>query len=178
MKFIAASLPGLYKIDLELLHDERGFFARSFCEREFADKQLCSGLKQCNISFNKKKGTLRGMHFQIEPCREAKLVRCTMGSLYDVTLDLRPESPTFGKWEAFELTSSSRLALFVPEGIAHGFQTLEDNTEVFYQMSEFFNPAFARGIRWDDPAFNIRWPIPEKIISAKDQSYPDYTKFG
>lgn len=174
MKFLSVSLPGVYLIEPELLHDERGFFTRSFCVKEFENNQIDPELKQCSISFNKKKGTLRGMHYQIEPYAEAKLVRCTMGSIYDVVLDLRPESPTFRQWEAFELSAKNRNSLFIPKGMAHGLQTLEDNTEIFYQISEFFAPEHARGVRWNDLAFDIEWPVSEKIISAKDQNYQDY----
>jgi dTDP-4-dehydrorhamnose 3,5-epimerase len=130
---------------------------------------------QCNISFNKKKGTLRGMHYQF-PHAEAKLVRCTMGAIYDVILDLRPDSPTFKQWLAVELTAHNRRMLYIPEGFAHGFQSLEDNAETFYQMSEFYDPEHARGVRWNDPAFGIQWPSEAQLISDRDKNYPDFTE--
>ena len=172
MIFTETSLEGAFLIDLEPLSDERGFFARSWCMDEFRRQGLNPGLVQCNISFNQKRGTLRGMHYQAAPYEEAKLVRCTMGALYDVILDLRTNSPTFRGWFSVELTAQNRRALYVPEGFAHGFQTLMDNTEVFYQMSQYFQPEYARGVRWNDPAFGISWPISEKIISRKDQGIP------
>ena len=175
MKFTETQLKGAYIIEPELLTDERGFFARSWCQKEFIEFGLNPNLVQCNISFNHKKGTLRGMHYQAKPHEEAKLVRCTMGAIYDVIIDLRPESSTFKQWVAVELTAENRKMLYIAEGIAHGFQTLEDNTEVFYQMSEFYYPESATGVRWNDPAFGIEWPsTQEVIISDKDQSYPDF----
>jgi dTDP-4-dehydrorhamnose 3,5-epimerase len=154
------------------MNDERGFFARSFCGREFADHGLDSSFVQCNISYNARAGTLRGMHYQQEPHAEAKVVRCTAGAIYDVIVDLRPGSATLRQWFGIELTADNRRALFVPRGFAHGFQTLVDRSEVFYQMSAFFHGPSARGIRWDDPALGIRWPLAEPILSDKDQSYP------
>jgi dTDP-4-dehydrorhamnose 3,5-epimerase len=165
---------GAFVIELEPVEDERGFFARSWCGREFEVRGLNSQLAQCNISFNKRKGTLRGMHYQTAPHEEAKLVRCTMGAIFDVIIDLRRQSPTFKKWVAVELNERNRRMLYVPEGFAHGFQTLEDDTEVFYQMSEFYAPEHARGVRWNDPAFQIRWPGAEPVISASDQTYADF----
>ena len=135
---------------------------------------LNPNIVQCNISFNNKKGTLRGMHYQVEPHAEAKLVRCTRGSIYDVIIDLRPESPGFTKWFFVELSAENRKMLYIPEGFAHGFQTLTDNTETFYQMSGFYFPESARGVRWDDPCFNIKWPEDNRIISQKDLEYPDF----
>ncbi|MFH1539118.1 MAG: dTDP-4-dehydrorhamnose 3,5-epimerase [bacterium] len=173
MKFTGTPLKGAFVIDLEPLEDDRGFFARSWCRKEFEARGLNPNLVQCNISFNKKKGTLRGIHYQERPHAEAKLVRCTMGAICDVIIDLRPESPTFKQWFSVELTAQNRRALYIPEDFAHGFQTLEDNSEVFYQMSEFHHPESARGLRWDDPAFGIDWPEEEKrIISDKDLNYP------
>jgi len=169
MIFTETKLNGAFIIDLELIKDERGFFARTWCKNEFEAHGLNINLVQCNTSFNKKKGTLRGMHYQAPPYEEAKLVRCTMGAVYDVIIDIRKESKTFMQWFASELTAQNRKMLYVPEGFAHGFQTLEDNTEVFYQMSEFFHPNHSAGIRWDDPAINIKWPIPEVVISKKDK---------
>lgn len=174
MKFTPTGIAGTYLVQLERIEDIRGFFARSWCRRDFQAHQISDGLVQCNISFNKNKGTLRGMHFQAEPKAEDKLVRCTMGAIYDVILDLRPDSPTYLKWEGFELTAQNRDMLYIPKGLAHGFQTLEDNTEVFYQMSEFFAPECASGVLWNDPAFNIEWPLGNPIISDKDQAYPFY----
>ncbi len=170
MIFSETTLKDAYVIEPEKLQDERGFFARTWCQREFAGQGLNPGLVQCNISFNKRKGTLRGMHFQIFPHEETKLVRCTSGAVFDVIVDLRPESRTFKQWFAIELSSDNHKMIFIPEGFAHGFQTLTDNTELFYQMSEFFSPEYARGVRWNDPEFNINWPEKISIISEKDKS--------
>ena len=174
MVFKETKLKGAYVVELEPKEDERGFFARSWCQREFQTHGLNSCLVQCNISFNRKKGTLRGMHFQSAPHREAKLVRCTMGTVYDVIIDLRPQSPTYKQWTAIELNAANRKMLYIPEGFAHGFQTLEDNTEVFYQMSEFYHPELSLGIRWNDPMFEIRWPLPNPIMSNKDMGYSNF----
>ena len=171
MKFIETKLKGAYVIEIEPIVDHRGFFARSWCEQEFRDRGLNPSLVQCNISFNTKKGTLRGMHYQTKPYEEAKLVRCTQGAIYDVIIDIRPESATFKKWFAVELSGNNHKMLYIPEGFAHGFQTLKDNTEVFYQMSEFYHPSGVRGIRWDDPEFQIKWRLENKIISERDLSY-------
>lgn len=176
MIFTETRLQGAYIIDLKRLEDERGFFARSWCRREFEEHGLNPNLVQCNVSYNHKKGTVRGMHLQIPPFAEAKLVRCTQGAIYDVIIDLRPESPTYLQWIGVELTARNRSALFVPEGFAHGFQTLEDDTEVFYQMSEFYSPECSRGYRWNDPTFNIQWPLPVSVISTKDVSLPDFAR--
>jgi dTDP-4-dehydrorhamnose 3,5-epimerase len=176
MIFTETPLKGAFVIEPEIIKDERGFFARTFCREEFTSRGLNPNVAQCNISFNSKKGTLRGMHYQAEPYAEVKLVRCTRGTIYDVIIDLRRESPTFKKWFAVELAAKNSKMLYVPENFAHGFQTLEDNTEVFYQMSEFYAPEQARGIRWDDPAFAIKWPpASERLISDKDQAYPRFT---
>jgi len=174
MIFKETKLKGTYIIEIEPLEDERGFFARTWCQREFEAHQLNSRLVQCSISFNKKKGTLRGMHFQVAPYEETRLVRCTKGAIHDVALDLRPASLTFKQWIAFELTEENHQMLYIPQGFAHGFQTLEDNTEVFYQMSESYHPECARGVRWDDPAFRIVWPKDIIVISDKDREYPDF----
>ncbi len=174
MKFVETKLKGAFIIELEGFDDERGFFARTFCQKEFEAHGLSPTLVQCSISFNKKTGSLRGMHYQVAPYEEAKLVRCTRGAIYDVIIDLRPESSTFKQWIAVELTAENHRMLYVPEGSGHGFQTLEDNTEVFYQMSEFYHPECARGVRWDDPAFEIKWPISNRILSDRDCSYPDF----
>jgi dTDP-4-dehydrorhamnose 3,5-epimerase len=174
MIFIETQLQGAFIVDLERQEEERGFFARIWCQREFEQRGLNSRFVQCNISYNAKKGTLRGMHYQIPPHAEAKLVRCIRGALYDVIIDLRQESHTFRRWISVELTAENRKALYIPEGFAHGFQTLMDDTEVLYQMSEFYHPECALGVRWDDPAFHISWPPGPRIISSKDQQYPDF----
>jgi len=174
MKFIAARLPGLCLIKSEPIRDKRGLFARSFCRREFEEHGIDPNVAQCNISFNERRGTLRGMHIQVHPHGEAKLVRCTRGAIFDVALDLRRDSPTFLQWEGFELAAESRAALFIPKGFAHGFQTLEDASEVFYQMSEFYHPECARGVRWNDAVFGIEWPLEDGIVSERDASYPDF----
>jgi len=174
MLFQPTKLQGAYLIALQPIEDERGFFARSWCRQEFADHGLDANLVQCNVSFNKRRGTIRGMHYQLAPSAETKLVRCTRGALYDVAIDLQPESPTFLQWTGVTLTAENRSGFYIPKGFAHGFQTLEDDTEVFYQMSEFYAPASARGLRWNDPLFTIQWPLPITVISAKDQEYPDF----
>ncbi len=175
MIFNETKLKCAYLIEVEPIADDRGFFARTFGEPEFAAQGLKTHFVHCNISFNHKKGTLRGMHYQIAPYQEAKLVRCTKGAIYDVIIDIRPESPTFTQWIAAELTADNRRQLYIPEGFAHGFQTLEDNTEIFYQMAEFYHPESARGIRWNDPAFGIEWPSADhRIISARDSAYEDF----
>ena len=161
-------------IEAEKHEDERGFFARSFCQREFEAHGLNTNVAQCNISFNKRKGTLRGMHFQAAPFAEAKLVRCTAGSIYDVIVDLRKGSRSFKEHFATELSAANRKMLYIPEELAHGFQTLEDNTEVFYQMSEVYSAEHARGVRWDDPAFGIQWPEAQRIMNERDRNYPDF----
>jgi dTDP-4-dehydrorhamnose 3,5-epimerase len=174
MIFTETRLKGAYIIEPEKRLDDRGFFARSWCENEFAEHNLNPRLVQCNISFNNKKGTLRGMHYQAEPRAEAKLVRCTRGTVYDVIIDLRPNSPTFKQYLGEELTVEGYKMLYAPEGFAHGFQALEDNSEVFYQMSEFYAPQHSRGVRWNDPAFGIPWPIREPIMLERDRNYPDF----
>ncbi len=176
MKINETSLKGVFLIDPDLMADERGFFARTYCSQKFAQYGLNPRLEQCNISYNHKKGTLRGMHFQTAPHAEAKLVRCIRGAIFDVVIDLRPDSLTFEQWIGVELSEKFPKMLYIPEGCAHGFQTLENNTEVFYQMSNFFVPDAARGVRWDDPNFNITWPSDERIISVKDQNYPLYSR--
>ena len=174
MIFTATSLAGVFRITPERKADVRGFFARSWCEQEFRAHGLNPRIAQCAISFNHKKGTLRGMHYQLAPYAEAKLVRCTAGAIYDVALDLRPESPTFTQHVAVELDAHIREMLYIPEGLAHGFQTLTDDTEVCYQMSEVYMPEFARGVRYDDPAFGMSWPIAEPVILERDATYPDF----
>lgn len=174
MKFISLAIFGAYLIELESIHDERGFFARSWCQKEFVSHGLNSQLAQCSISFNKYKGTLRGMHYQTKPHEEAKLIRCAKGAIYDVIIDLRAESPTFKQWIWVELTAENYKMLYVPEGLAHGFQSLVDHTEVFYQMSQPFVPDYARVIRWNDPLFKIKWPLDVKVISTKDKTCSDF----
>ena len=177
LNFLETKLANAFIVDVQRLEDDRGFFARSWCQEEAAGYGLSPNWVQCNISFNKKKGTLRGMHYQLAPCAEAKLVRCTMGAIYDAIIDLRAESSTFRQWTAVELTAENRRMLYIPEGFAHGFLTLTDNAEVFYQMSEFYAPAHARGLRWNDPAFAIEWPLTPRVISEQDRNYPDF-QFG
>jgi dTDP-4-dehydrorhamnose 3,5-epimerase len=174
MTFHETSLAGVFEIRLERMADERGFFARTWCQREFETQGLNPRLVQCSVSFNTRKGTLRGIHYQAVPCPETKLVRCTRGAIYDVVIDLRRQSPTFRHWIGIDLTASNRHMLYIPEGCAHGFLTLEAETEVFYQMSEFYRPELARGVRWNDPAFNVVWPSVVEVISERDRNYPDF----
>ncbi|MCI0400603.1 MAG: dTDP-4-dehydrorhamnose 3,5-epimerase [Gammaproteobacteria bacterium] len=174
MIFTDTKLPGAFIIEPERLEDERGFFARTYCKNEFEAHGLTLNIAQCNISFNKKKGTLRGMHYQEKPREEAKLVRCVRGAIYDVIIDLRAHSSTYKRWFATELTAENRRMLYIPKGFAHGFQTLENNVEIFYQMSEFYHPELACGVRWNDPMFGIRWPIDQPSISSEDAQYPDF----
>ncbi|MGD0002801.1 MAG: dTDP-4-dehydrorhamnose 3,5-epimerase [Anaerolineaceae bacterium] len=175
MHFLRTGLPGVFIIEPERKEDERGFFARVFCEEEFGAYGLETNLVQCSISFNKQRGTLRGMHYQAAPYEEVRLVRCTMGAVYDVVLDLQPDSPTLKQWIAAELTSENRRMVYVPKGFAHGFLTLENSCEVFYQMSEFYHHENAGGVRWDDPAFGIQWPAPVQLISERDRSFKDFS---
>ena len=172
MEFTPTPLAGAFLIDLERLQDDRGFFARTFCRNEFERHGLDPNVVQCNVSFNERRGTLRGLHYQAPPHEEAKLVSCTSGRIFDVIVDLRPTSPTHGQWFAAELDADRRTALFVPEGFAHGFQTLVDDASVFYQMSSYYHPHAARGIRYDDPAFGIPWPLADPIVSPKDAALP------
>lgn len=176
MRFSEAGLAGVFEISIEPHRDERGYFARTWCQREFQAHGLNSTLVQCNISFNARSGTLRGMHFQAGRSAEAKLVRCTRGSIYDVVLDLRPQSSSYKQWVGVTLTAQNHNMVYIPEGCAHGFITLEDDTEVFYQMSEFFDPQSAQGVRWDDPAFGIVWPAKVEVISQRDASYLAFEK--
>ena len=175
MIFTETNLKDAFVIDLEKVADKRGFFARTYCEREFRSHGLNPRVVQCNASFNHLKGTLRGMHFQAAPYEEAKLIRCTRGSIYDAIIDLRRDSPTFKKYFAVVLSAENGKMLYVPQGFAHGFQTLENDTEVFYQISEFYVAESARGVRWNDPAFGVEWPADDRIILDRDQSYPDFT---
>jgi dTDP-4-dehydrorhamnose 3,5-epimerase len=194
MLFKETKLKDAYIIELELIEDNRGFFARSFCREEFRLQGINMNIVQCNISYNKKKGTLRGMHYQAAPYEEAKLVSCIKGAIYDVIIDIRPDSATYCQWIAVELTAhrsqltayrlpltaycsqlpSHHGMLYIPKGFAHGFITLSDQTEVFYQISEFYSPDHARGVRWNDPAFGIRWPEEVQLISERDNKYPDF----
>jgi len=168
-------LAGAVVVDPELLVDHRGYFARLWCEREFASHGLNPRLVQCSVSYNTAKGTLRGMHYQADPYPEAKFLRCTRGAVYDVIIDLRPGSHTYLRHFAVELSAANRRMLYVPEGFAHGFQTLEDHSEVIYQMSEFYRSDLSRGVRWNDPAFGIEWPdVEHRIIADRDATYPDY----
>ena len=177
MIFIETKLPGVFIVELQLLEDNRGFFGRSFCCHEFAERGLSPKVSQCNISFNRDAGTLRGMHYQAAPHAEEKLIRCNRGSSYDVIVDLRRELPTYKQWIALELTEDNRRMIYIPKGCAHGFQTLTDNTEIFYQMSEFYHPESARGVRWNDPSFGIYWPIGDRaILSDRDRDWPDYSE--
>jgi dTDP-4-dehydrorhamnose 3,5-epimerase len=171
MIFTETCLKGAFVIDLERLEDQRGFFARSWCEREFAGHHLETKWVQANISYNKKKGTLRGMHFQVSPHEEEKLVRCIRGKLFDVIVDFRQGSDTFKKWFGVELSAENRRMIYIPKGFAHGFVTMDDDTEVFYLMSEFYAPGYGRGIRWDDPAIGIIWPEKITVISDQDKNY-------
>lgn len=174
MVFTETGLSGAVIVDVEQHVDERGFFARSWCTREFADRGLSPSVVQCNVSGNTAKGTLRGMHYQVAPHAEIKLVRCTKGAIYDVIIDLRQWSPTYLQHVGVELTADNHRALYIPEGFAHGFMTLQDNSEVFYQMSAFYEPSAARGVRWNDPTFRIDWPLPVSVISTRDREYPDF----
>lgn len=174
MIFRHTVIPGVVVIEPEPFEDDRGLFARTWCQREFAQHGLNPRLVQCSLSFNRRRGTLRGMHYQAPPHAEAKLIRCSRGGIWDVALDLRRDSSTFGQHTGIELTAENRLMLYVPEGCAHGFQTLVDDTEVVYQMSEFYEPAAAGGVRFDDPAFGIPWPIPDPVILDRDRKYADF----
>lgn len=171
MKFIETPLKGAYVVEAERISDERGFFARSWAIDEFAAMGLETRLAQCNISYNAKKATLRGMHLQAAPFEETKLVRCTMGSIFDVIVDVRPDSPTFKKWFGIELSAENRTMLYIPPGFAHGFITLTDQSEVFYQMSQYYSGPHARGYLWNDPAFGIKWPLEPAVISDRDRAH-------
>jgi dTDP-4-dehydrorhamnose 3,5-epimerase len=172
MNFTEAPLRGAYIVDMTLMEDERGFFARSFCAEEFTKRGMAAHLRQCSVSFNARKGTLRGLHFQAAPHDEEKLVRCTGGALFDVMVDLRPESPTYRQWFGIELTAANHRSLYIPKGFAHGFITLADDTEVLYMISVPYAPGFAKGLRWSDPALGIRWPLTPAVISTRDAEYP------
>jgi dTDP-4-dehydrorhamnose 3,5-epimerase len=176
MRFIETPLAGAWVIELETLEDERGWFARTFDVDEFVARGMDPAVAQCNASFNARRGTLRGMHYQAEPHGESKLVRCVRGAIFDVAVDLRPRSTTRCRWHGVELSATNGRSFFIPEGLAHGFQTLTDDCEVLYQMGQRFVPEAARGVRWDDPAFGIRWPevSGERTISEKDRAYASF----
>ena len=176
MIFRETKISGVYVIEPEKFEDERGFFTHTWSRKEFEKRGLDANIMECNVSFNHKKGTLRGMHFQAPPHGQTKLVRCTRGRAFDVSVDLRPESPTFKEWFGIELSEDNHLMLYIPRELAHGFQSLENNTEVFYQVSSSgYEPNAGRGFRWNDPAFGIEWPsVPERIINARDRQYPDF----
>lgn len=171
MIFTETPLKGAYVLDLEIRTDERGGFARTFCAQEFEAHGLKATVAQCNLSYNHKAGTLRGMHYQIPPAAETKLVRCTQGGIYDVIIDMRPDSPTYLQHFGVELTAENRRAIYIPELFAHGYQALTDGTEVVYQVGEFYTPGYERGLRYDDPAFGIVWPLPVTVISEKDAAW-------
>jgi dTDP-4-dehydrorhamnose 3,5-epimerase len=174
VNFRETTLKGAFTIDLDRVTDERGFFARSWCVKEFEAHGLETKLVQCNVSFNKLRGTLRGMHYQVAPAAEVKVVRCTQGAIHDVIADLRPESPTYKQTFSVLLSADNRRMLYVPQCFAHGFLTLTDDAEVFYQMSEYYVPECARGFRWDDANFGISWPDQIQVISEKDRGYPGF----
>ena len=176
MQFTETPLPGVFVLELDRLEDERGWFARTWCREEFAQRGLPVELAQCSISHNAQSGTLRGMHFQAAPHAEAKLIHCVAGAVHDVALDLRPDSTTFKQSLATELSASNGRALFLPEGIAHGFQTLADDSTLFYQMTSPYVVGAETGVRWDDPSFNIEWPMPDPILNNRDQAWPDFAE--
>jgi dTDP-4-dehydrorhamnose 3,5-epimerase len=174
MKFTELKIPGAFRVELEPRKDERGFFSRSFCVREFEEHGLNPVVVQCNVSYSLLTGTLRGLHIQRAPCEETKLLRCTRGRLYDVIVDVRRDSPTYCQWVGVELDAESRQAVYVPRGCAHGFQTLEPDTEAFYQVSEYYSKELELGYRWNDPSFDISWPIADAILSDRDREHPDF----
>lgn len=174
MIFEETRLQGAYVIAMEKVEDKRGFNARAWCQREFAERGLVSHFVQTNVIFNKAKGTLRGVHYQIAPCEEAKVFRCSRGAIYDVLIDFRPGSPTYRQWVGIELRAADYTMLYVPGGVAKGFITLEDDVEITYQVSQFYCPEHERGVRYDDPAFGIKWPVDVRVISDKDKGWPDY----
>jgi dTDP-4-dehydrorhamnose 3,5-epimerase len=174
MIFHETPLAGAFTIELEPRSDDRGFFARAFCQHELADHGLETGIAQANMSYNFKRGTLRGMHYQLPPHAEVKMVRCIAGAIYDVIVDLRKDSPTYLKWHGVELSAANRTMLYVPRGFAHGYQALSDDSEVLYLVTEFYAPGAERGLRWNDPAIGIRWPVADPILSPKDAVHEDY----
>jgi dTDP-4-dehydrorhamnose 3,5-epimerase len=174
VRFLETDLDGAWLIDPEPARDERGFFSRTFCTREFAAQGLETNFVQHSLSFSSRRGTVRGMHFQRPPHAEVKLVECARGAIWDVIIDLRPQSPSFARWQAFELNDENRRQLYIPKGFAHGFETLSDDAEVRYLISAFYESSAASGLRYDDPAFAIPWPVPVTTISPKDKGWPDY----
>lgn len=174
MRFVESGIDGAFLIHPEPIEDERGLFARTFCQREFSAHGLPSTFVQCSTSYNRRAGILRGMHFQLPPAEEGKLVRCSRGSIYDVILDLRRGSDTFLAWKGYELSADNRMQLYIPEGLAHGFLTLEDDTEVYYEMTAFHEPSAASGVRWNDPAFGITWPTDMPTLSSQDAAFDDF----
>jgi dTDP-4-dehydrorhamnose 3,5-epimerase len=179
MIFHDTKIPGAYVIEPERFEDSRGFFANAWTQEALAERGIRNQFVEGHISFNPKRGTLRGLHFQLSPRAQAKLVRCTSGAMYDVGLDLRPESATFRQWIALELSARNRLMIYLPAGLAHGFQTLTDDTEVFYTVSDIYAPEYATGVRWNDPAFGIEWPDEEnRLINSRDEQYPDFLQDG
>lgn len=178
MKLQASQIVGAWIIDIEEILDARGFFARSFCVNDLRGFGLECNVSQQSVSYSDHMATLRGMHYQVAPHEEVKIVRVTRGRIWDVILDLRPSSPTYLKWEAFDLSALNHRALYIPKGIAHGFQTMENQTEVFYQMMQPYQPTHSRGVRWNDPAFDIKWPFLNPILSERDATYSDYCTKG
>jgi dTDP-4-dehydrorhamnose 3,5-epimerase len=174
MIFKELELKGAYLVEVKKIEDERGFFGRAWCENEFLDHHLNPNFVQLNTSFSKKKGTIRGLHYQVDPYQEVKFIRCTRGSIWDVIIDLRPTSPTFMKWIGNELSADNYKMVYVPENFAHGFISLENNTEVYYPVTQFYVPGAERGLRWNDPAFNIQWPIEVSMVSEKDSNHADF----
>lgn len=172
MHFTATTLPGVWLIDPDRREDERGFLARTFCEQEFGVRGLNTRWPQCNLTLTRRRGMIRGLHFQADPKPEIKLVRCVAGAVFDVVVDVRRGTPTFGRWEGFEFSADNARALYVPAGFAHGFQCLTDNCQLYYHMSEFYVPELARGVRWNDPQVGIRWPLAEGELSARDRGLP------
>jgi len=175
MRFIETELQGAYLLELERREDERGFFARAWCRRELEAQGLDTRVSQCNVSFNERQGTLRGMHYQRAPFAETKLIRCTRGAIFDVIIDLRRDSSTYRQWLGAELTADNDRMLYVPDGFAHGYVTLVDETETFYWVSEFYEPDSEGGVRWNDPAFEVQWPVTPVVISDKDRDWPDFS---
>ncbi|MBI2944680.1 MAG: dTDP-4-dehydrorhamnose 3,5-epimerase [Candidatus Wallbacteria bacterium] len=176
MRFVSIKLKGAYVVEIEPRQDERGFFARTFCSEEFARLGLVTTYAQCSVSYNERRGILRGMHYQADPKPETKLIRCTAGAVHDVLVDLRRDSETYCQWVAVRLDAASRRLLYVPAGLAHGFQVLEDGSEVYYEISTPYEPGLARGVRWDDPAFGIEWPIAGPQLSARDAAFEDFQR--
>ena len=175
MKFSQTKIDGVWQITLDRHEDDRGWFARSWCVREFEEQCINPRMVQCNLSFNQKRGTLRGMHYQAEPHTEDKYIRVNRGAIYDVALDLRPDSPTYKQWQGFELSTANHTLLYLPKGIAHGFLTLTDETEVMYLVSAFYEPDAGRGVRWNDPAFGIDWPFEPSVMVERDRTYEDFS---